>query len=82
MTAYEYTTLRIMAEDFRRRGGLIEGKYGKLTWVQSINVLEAFQQCAQELEQFCATLENIPQKPAPPETALGALQAAVTTNPS
>jgi hypothetical protein len=54
MTAAEQLALRQLAEHFRRRAAAIELKHAKTTWVQSINVVEAFEQCAQDVEALCA----------------------------
>ncbi len=47
-------TLKLMAEGFRTRATAIEAKHGKETWVQTVNVIAAFEQCAEELEAFLA----------------------------
>ncbi len=75
--------LRQLAEHFRLRGAQIEGKYGKLQWLQAINVIEAFQQCAEELETILnETLETAPQEPTPAPAALCAAAPPETNNPS
>lgn len=83
MTAAEQLALRRLAEQFRTRAGLVEGKHGKLVWVQAINVMEAFNQCAEHLETFLhETLETGPQEPAPAQAPLCAVPSPQTTNPS
>jgi hypothetical protein len=57
--------LKTLAENFRRRATAIEAKHGRLTWVQVVNVIEAFEQCAGELEEFYATLRPVPPAQTP-----------------
>lgn len=68
--------LRQLAEEFRLRATVVEAKHGKRTWTQTINVIEAFEQCAAELEAFAEILETPP--PALPPN----LPAQTSTNPS
>jgi hypothetical protein len=70
MTTDELFGLRCLAEAFRQRATRVEGTHGKLKWVQTCNVIEAFEQCALEVEHFAAggvketELQNS-QNPAP-----------------
>jgi len=47
-------TLQRLAEEFRARATRVEAKHGKEQWVQTINVIEAFEQCAKDLEAVLA----------------------------
>lgn len=83
MTAVQRGTLKLMAEEFRNRGHFIEAKYGKGSSVELVNVIEAFNQCAEELETFLnETLETRPQEQAPAQDPLRPVSPAQTINPS
>ena len=73
--------LRQLAEEFRARATRVEARHGKETWVQTLNVIAAFEQCAEALEAYVA-LETRPQEQVPAPPPLCALPPVPTANPS
>lgn len=67
-------TLLQLAESFRARATAVEAKHRKDSWTQTINVIEAFEQCAGDLEAYAKTLDA-PVLPI-------AQTSTSTTNPS
>lgn len=57
------TELLRIAEDFRQRATKVEVAHGRESWLQSVNVILAFEQCAEEIEAL-ANAQSNPQPEA------------------